>query len=67
MKIISSLIVLFISFSVFAQKQVLDHTDYAKWNTIKGSMLSPDGKHVLYSLEQGEKDNFLKIKDILGN
>ena len=60
------LFALFISFSVFAQKQVLDHSDYAIWNTIKGSILSPDGEHVLYSLEQGEKDNFLKVKDING-
>ncbi|TMM58678.1 S9 family peptidase [Maribacter algarum] len=60
------LFVLFISFSVVAQKQVLDHSDYAKWNTIKGSLLSPDGENILYSLEQGEKDNFLKIKDLKG-
>lgn len=30
-------------------------------------MLSPDGKHVLFSLEKGEKDSFLKVKDINGN
>lgn len=67
MKTIISLFVLLHSFSTYSQKQILDHSDYAFWNTIKGSMLSPDGKHVLFSLEKGEKDSFLKVKDINGN
>jgi len=29
-------------------------------------MLAPNGKHVLYTIEKGEKDNFLKLKDIQG-
>lgn len=66
MKTIISLFVLLLSFSIFAQKKILDHSDYALWNTIKGSMLAPDGKHVLFSLEKGEKDSFLKVKDING-
>jgi dipeptidyl aminopeptidase/acylaminoacyl peptidase len=61
-----SLFILFISVSVFAQKKVLDHTDYDLWNTIEGSTLAPDGTHALFSLEKGEKDNFLKVKDIQG-
>lgn len=61
-----SFFVLLLSFSTYAQKQVLDHSDYAKWNTVKGSVLAPDGKHVLFSLEKGEQDHFLKVKDING-
>ncbi len=66
MKRLVPLFILFISISVFAQKKALDHTDYALWNTIKGSTLAPDGSYVLYSLEKGERDNFLKVKDIGG-
>ena len=66
MKKFALVIVLLLSFSVFAQKQILTHTDYALWNSIQGSTLAPNGKHVLYSLEKGEKDNFLKIKTIDG-
>lgn len=54
------------SFSLLSQKQVLDHVDYDKWSTIKGVMLSPDGNYALYALEKGEKDSFLKVKDING-
>ena len=66
MKRFFPLFILLVSVSVFAQKKVLDHADFAIWNTIEGATLSPDGTHVLYSLEKGEKDNFLKVKDIQG-
>jgi len=52
-----------IVFSATAQKKVLDHPDFEIWNTIKGQSLSNNGKYLLYSLERGEKDRFLKIKD----
>ena len=66
MKKITSAFVLLLSLSAFAQKQTLDHSDLALWNTIKSSLLAPNGKHVLFSLEKGEKDNYLKVKDING-
>ena len=66
MKRLFTLFILLISVSVFAQKKILDHSDYALWNTIKGSTLAPDGAYVLFSLEKGERDNFLKVKDIGG-
>ena len=66
MKRLFTLVILLISISVFAQKKILDHSDYALWNTNKGSTLAPDGAHVLYSLEKGERDNFLKVKAIQG-
>ncbi|WP_273274795.1 alpha/beta hydrolase family protein [Maribacter polysiphoniae] len=66
MKRLFPLFLLLISISVFAQKKALDHSDYALWNTIKGATFAPDGGHVLYSLEKGEKDNFLKVKNSQG-
>ncbi len=66
MKKLPLLCFVLLSFSLFAQKRALDHSDFALWNTINGSVLAPNGEHVMYSLEKGEKDNFLKIKDING-
>lgn len=51
-----------IGFNAQAQKKVLDHPDYEIWNTIKSKSVSNTGDHILYTLERGEKDNFVKIK-----
>lgn len=66
MRIFVPLLVFLFSTAIFCQKKVLDHDDYAVWKTIKGEKLSPDGNYVVYSLEQGERDNFLKIKTVQG-
>ena len=58
---------LLISISVFTQKKVLDHTDYELWNTIQNPSISPDGKNVLFELEQGEKDSYVKVVNAKGN
>ncbi len=63
MKILITSLLVLISFTVVAQKKVLDHKDFEIWNTIKNKTISSDGKYVMYSLEKGEKDQFLKIKD----
>ena len=60
--LLSSLLICFTLFS-FSQKKVLDHKDFEIWKTIKNTSISPDGNYIMYSLEKGEKDNFLKIKD----
>ncbi len=52
-----------LTISVSAQKKVLDHPDFDIWNTIRSQSISNNGKFILYSLERGEKDRFLKIKD----
>lgn len=52
--------------TIYSQKRVLDHTDYAVWSTIEGEALSPNGKHAVFSLLKGEKDHLLKVKDITG-
>ena len=43
---------------LLAQKKVLDHNDYQIWNTVQDELISPDGSHIIYSLEKGEKDSF---------
>ena len=56
-----------ITVTVSAQKKVLDHSDYTLWSTVQGDALSPNGEYIVYSLEKGEKDNFLKLKSVNGN
>ncbi len=53
---------LLLSFSLAGQKRILDHADFEIWKTIENERLSPDGAYVMYSLERGEADQFLKIK-----
>ena len=56
-------ILLLITHISFAQKKILDHKDFDIWNVIKNKTISPNGKFVMYSLEKGERDNHLIIKD----
>ena len=65
-KIVCSLILL-VGFQISAQKKILDHPDFDIWNRIQNPVLSAEGNFVMYSLEQGEKDSHLKIKDSQGN
>jgi len=65
-KFLPLVLVLFFT-SIAAQKKVLDHEDYKIWNTVQDENMAPNGSHVLYSIERGEKDNFLKIQDSKGN
>ena len=52
--------------SIQGQKKVLDHKDLDRWNVIKNQSISNNGKFIMYSLEKGEKDHFLSIKDTDG-
>jgi dipeptidyl aminopeptidase/acylaminoacyl peptidase len=63
MKLKFLLLVYIITISGFAQKKVLDHSDIELWNTIKNQTISNNGNFVMYALEKGEKDSYLKIKD----
>ncbi len=58
-----AIILLIISFNVHAQKKVLDHKDFDIWNRIQNSQISSNGDFIMYSLQRGEEDSFLKIKD----
>ena len=53
----------FLTLSAFAQKKVLNHADVDLWNSVKNKTISNNGDFVMYSLEKGEKDSHLKIKN----
>jgi dipeptidyl aminopeptidase/acylaminoacyl peptidase len=58
------IILLTCSMSVIrAQKKTLDHQDFDRWHTIQGNEISPDGEFILYSLQKGEKDHYLRMHD----
>ncbi|MEO0571429.1 MAG: S9 family peptidase, partial [Bacteroidota bacterium] len=51
----------------FGQKKILDHSDYDLWSTVQDEAIAPNGNHVLYSLERGEKDHFLRVQNTKGS
>lgn len=63
MKKLITVLLAFTSISIFAQKKVLDHADFEIWNTIENQTIAPDGNYIMFSIEKGETDNHLKIKD----
>ncbi|MHB1146287.1 MAG: alpha/beta hydrolase family protein [Lutibacter sp.] len=67
MKTVLSILLLFVSLTISAQKKILNHAEVEIWNAIKNKAISSDGKYVIYSLEKGEQDQFLKIKDANAN
>ena len=67
MKAVLSILLVFVCITVSAQKKILDHADVEIWNTIKNKAISSDGNFVMYSLEKGEQDQFLNIKDVNAN
>ena len=58
-----AIILLIISLNIHGQKKVLDHKDFDIWNRIQNSQISSNGDFIMYSLQRGEEDSFLKIKD----
>ncbi|MGV8946073.1 MAG: alpha/beta hydrolase family protein [Lutibacter sp.] len=67
MKSILTLLLILFTINTFSQKKVLDHKDVNQWNTIKNESISSNGAYIMYSLEKGEEDNYLKIADAKGN
>ncbi|NAS30758.1 prolyl oligopeptidase family serine peptidase [Flavobacteriaceae bacterium R38] len=67
MKIRITTLLVLISAIAFGQKKTLDHKDFEIWNTIQNSSISSNGNYIMYSLEKGETDNHLKIKDASAN
>ena len=63
MKAIFFSLLLLVSTLSIAQKKTLDHQDFDIWNSIQDKNISPNGDYIMYSLEKGEADNFLKIKN----
>lgn len=66
MKKILCTLLLLAGFQTFSQKKILDHPDFDIWNRIQNPLLSAEGDFVMYSVQQGEKDSHLKIKDNQG-
>ena len=56
-----------ISFSTFSQKKILDHSDFDLWNRVISPKISAEGNFIMYSVEKGEKDQHIKIKDTQSN
>ncbi|TDI68501.1 MAG: hypothetical protein E2O88_06560, partial [Bacteroidetes bacterium] len=63
MKIAIPTLMILASVATFAQKNTLSHADFDIWNTIQNRSISPNGSFIMYSLEKGEADNHLKIKN----
>lgn len=61
--VLIAFVCLLVSYQAFSQKRVLDHLDFDIWNSIENPEISRNGKYIMYSLEKGEEDNFLKIRD----
>ncbi len=66
MRALLFIICLFFCSNSFAQKKVLNHTDKEIWNRVANQSIAPDGNHVVYSIEKGERDHFLKLKSADG-
>ena len=61
------ILILLLSLNIYGQKKVLDHSDFDIWNRIQNSSIDSKGEYIMYSIEKGEKDSHLKIKDLDNN
>lgn len=66
MKKLLTTIFILSSLGNYAQKKILDHSDLEIWNTIENERIAPNGAHVLYGLQKGEKDQILKVASAEG-
>ena len=67
MKKLFTLIFIFTCLNSFTQKKILDHSDFNIWNRIQSPQIASEGNHILYSIQTGEKDSKLMLKDKQGN
>ena len=61
------IVISLLSTNISAQKKVLDHNDFDIWNRIQNSVIDSKGDYIMYSIQTGEKDSHLKIKDTNSN
>ena len=66
MKKLFTLIFIFTCFNSFTQKKILDHSDFDIWNRIQSPQIASEGNHILYSIQTGEKESKLMLKDKQG-
>ncbi len=62
-------IVLFVALSVslIAQKNPLDHSVYDSWQSLGERAISKNGLFILFSVNEQEGDNVLKVQQLSGN
>ncbi|MBP1840632.1 alpha/beta hydrolase family protein [Formosa algae] len=63
MKFVISTLLLCCSIFSYSQKKSLEQSDIGLWRTIDDETISPNGDYVMYTLNEGEEDLYLKIKD----
>lgn len=66
-KLFLSLSIVFVSFTVMAQKKPLDHTVYDGWQSIGEKAISNNGQLVVYTITPQEGDAILVIQSTNGN
>jgi dipeptidyl aminopeptidase/acylaminoacyl peptidase len=68
-RILTVIVVFLISsqFSFGQNKKPLSLEDYAQWNRINNTSLSPDGKYMTYAYEPNEGDVTLHIRNVNGD
>ncbi len=59
-----ALFIIMLNSSVFAQKKSIDHTDYAKWETLKNTAISENGSYVSYEIQPLKGDTYLYIYNV---
>jgi dipeptidyl aminopeptidase/acylaminoacyl peptidase len=52
-----------VSFSIQAQKKIIDHTVYNDWKTLSSSKVSSDGRFISYEINPHRGDGYLYIYD----
>lgn len=67
MKRLIACAIIFMSFSLLAQKKVIDHTVYSDWKSLSASKISNDGKFISYQIKPHRGDGYLYIYDVENN
>lgn len=64
MKLAALFLGLSLSTCVFAQKKPLDHSVYDQWQSVKETIIQPQGQFIVYSIVPQEGDGQLYIRNI---
>lgn len=67
MKKILFILLVFTSINLIAQKKPLDHSVYDFWQSLGERAISKNGLFILFSVNEQEGDNVLKVQQLSGN
>ena len=67
MKLFSLVVAMFLTFVGFAQKKPLDHTVYDQWQSVKETVMDPNGQFIAYTVVPQEGDGMLFIRNLNTN